>query len=155
MKTSQACKYPPTLEYKHSPAGSGVCGVERDFLPGSPREIPDELFPVRTVLPFPGSRQWRTRECSELPCGGTVLGGAGIGDSLGWVGISLAGIPLSLFGIPLSLIGIPGGATGLEQPDFPDGFMANLGTGPDPLPPFPISQGRWNLSHGFPILLRP
>lgn len=50
---------------------------------------------------------------SNLKPGPGTEGGAGIRNSLGWVGVSLAGIPLFLFGIK-------GAAAGPEQSDALD-----------------------------------
>lgn len=50
---------------------------------------------------------------SNLKPGPGTEGGAGIRNSLGWVGVSLAGIPLFLFGIK-------GAAVGPEQSDALD-----------------------------------
>lgn len=96
------------------------------------------------------------RECSNLPLLGSNLkldlgteGVAGVRNSLGWVGISLVLIhpfPVLNHPIPVSDPPFPGwdprrhrgagaGWALPEQPDFPDGFMASSGTGPDPHPP--------------------
>lgn len=120
MKTPQACKYSPHWNINIALLDLGF--VEWEGI--SCQTVPEEslmsfsLFELSILEGNTGNAQ------------GTVLGSS---LRLGWA--QREGLGLGIPWVGISLLGIPGGARGTEQWIY--GFMANLGTGPDPHSPVP------------------